>query len=368
MAAATEQWPEQAAAASRAQVESLSVYLRDIGAVPLLTRAQEMLLGEALARGRATQQRPVTRKVSAAEKDVAARTAAHAEACRRLIEANLRLVVHIARRYQGRGVAFDDLIQEGNLGLFRAVDRFDYRQGHRFSTYAVWWICQAISRAVDRQSGAIHVPIHLIEFTRTVRRVTDDLEQRVGHEVAQADVAAVLHVPVKKVAHALTARPQLVSLEAAVTEDGQGLEEVVPDHTTPPPDEEASTSILRHHVQAALATLPERERLVVQLHFGLDGYRPHTLDEIGRRLRVTRERGRQIEAGALARLRVTDLSDEIDRPVDAALPPGDRGAIRQGRPRRQADGYPLRESVAINNRARSMRSMKRKGKALSHGA
>ena len=297
--------------------ESLTFYLDEIGAVSLLTPSQERMLGQALARGRAVRHHLATREGSAAQRDAATQAVARAEdARRRLIEANLRLVVSIARRYQRRRLPLADLIQEGNLGLFHAVDRFDYRRGYRFSTYATWWIRQAITRALDKQSRIVRMPVYVEQLARHVRRVTGDLEQRAGHEPAPAEVAATLHVARTTVARALAAAQPPVSLEATVTADGHVLGEVVRDDNAPSPDDVAYKALLRQQVQAALAALPERERVVLQLRFGLAGHRPHTLGEIGRRLGLTRERTRQIESAALRRLRTSDLSTAVDHPDD----------------------------------------------------
>jgi RNA polymerase primary sigma factor len=297
--------------------DSLTFYLDQIGAVSLLTPSQERMLGQALARGRAVRQRRATPEGSAAQRDAATQAVARAEDARcRLIEANLRLVVSIARRYQQHGLPLADLIQEGNLGLFRAVDRFDYRQGYRFSTYATWWIRQAITRALDKQSRTVRVPVYVEQLARYVRRVTEDLEQRAGHELAPAEVAAALHVPPTTVARALAAGQPPISLEAMVTEDGHALGEIIRDDNAPSPDDAAYRALVHKQVQAALAALPERERVVLQWRFGLAGHRPHTLGEIGRRLGLTRERTRQIESAALRRLRTSDLSTAVDRHDD----------------------------------------------------
>jgi RNA polymerase primary sigma factor len=299
--------------------DSLTIYLDEIGAASLLTPSQEMRLGAALARGRAVRDRLAKGEGRPAERDAATQAVARAkDAQRRLIEANLRLVVSIARRYQHHGLPLPDLIQEGNLGLLRAVDKFDYRRGHRFSTYASWWIRQAITRALDTQSRIVRVPAYVAELARHARRMTGDLEQRAGHELAPADIAAALHVPPETMTRAFSSGQPPVSLETAVTADGHTLREVVGDDNAPSPDDAAYRALLRQHVQVTLATLPERERMVLQLRFGLAGHGPHTLGEIGRRLGLTRERTRQIESAALRRLRATELSTEVDHPDDVA--------------------------------------------------
>jgi RNA polymerase primary sigma factor len=310
---------EDAGAEALRPADSLTIYLDEIGAVSLLTRSQEMFLGAALAQGRAVRDRLAKGEVRPAEWDAATQAVARAEdAQRRLIEANLRLVVSIARRYQQHGLPLPDLIQEGNLGLLRAVDKFDYRRGHRFSTYASWWIRQAITRALDKQSRIVRVPADVAELARHARRMTGALEQRAGHEPAPADIAAALHVPPETMARALSSWQPPVSLETAVTADGHALGEVVRDDNAPSPDDAAYRALLRQQVQAALATLPERERMVLQLRFGLAGRRRHTLGEIGRRLGLTRERARQLESAALRRLRATELSIEVNHPDHVA--------------------------------------------------
>jgi RNA polymerase primary sigma factor len=310
---------EDTGAEATSPTDSLALYLDEIGAAALLTPSQEMRLGAALARGRAVRDRLAKGEVRPAEWDAATQAMARAQdARRRLIEANLRLVVSIARRYQQHGLPLADLIQEGNLGLLRAVDKFDYRRGHRFSTYATWWIRQAITRALDQQSRTVRVPVYVTALARHVRRMTEDLEQCAGHEPAPADIAAALHVPPETMARALSSGQPLVSLETAITADGHALGEVLGDDTAPTPDDAAYRALLHRHVQAALATLPERERLVLQWRFGLAGHRSHTLGEIGRRLGLTPERARQIESAALCRLRATDLSAEVDHDNDVA--------------------------------------------------
>jgi RNA polymerase primary sigma factor len=294
--------------------EGLPIYLREIGAVSLLTPDEEKMLAECLARGKEARRLLASGTVSLEEQRALARLAARGEdARRRMIEANLRLVVSIARRYLRRGLPLPDLIQEGNLGLFRAVEKFDHHKGYRFSTYAYWWIRQAITRALADYGRTVRVPVHMVDFAAHVAKVAGELEQCLGRELDTADIAEALDVPEEKVALALASVRQPTSLETPVTEDGGTLGDVLPDDDLTSPDEEARKSLLRSHVQDVLEKLTERERTVVQLRFGLEGHRAHTLGEIGAQLQLTRERVRQIEAEALAKLRQTDLQAEVDR-------------------------------------------------------
>jgi RNA polymerase primary sigma factor len=294
--------------------EGLPIYLREIGAVSLLTADEEKILAEYLARGKEARRRLAAGEVLLDEQGAVARVVARGEeARRRMIEANLRLVVSIARRYLRRGLPLPDLIQEGNLGLFRAVDKFDHHKGYRFSTYAYWWIRQAITRALADYGRTVRVPVHMVDFAAHVAKVAGELEQHLGRELDTADIAAALGVPEEKVALALASVRQPASLESPVTEDGGTLGDVLPDGDLPSPDDEAQKSLLRNRVHCVLEQLSDRERIVVQLRFGLDGHRAHTLGEIGEQLQLTRERVRQIEAEALAKLRKTDLRCEIDR-------------------------------------------------------
>ena len=315
-------WEEPARPRARAAVEpdltapdeGLPIYLREIGSVSLLTPDEEKMLAEWLACGKEARRRLQAGEVMPDEQGAAARLVARGEdARRRMIEANLRLVVSIARRYLRRGLPLPDLIQEGNLGLFRAVDKFDHHKGYRFSTYAYWWIRQAITRALADYGRTVRVPVHMVDFAAHVAKVAGELEQRLGRELDIADIARALGVPEEKVALALTSVRQPASLETPVTEDGGTLGDVLPDDELPSPDDEARKSLLRSHVQDVLDQLSERERVVVQLRFGLQGNRAQTLGEIGEHLHLTRERVRQIESEALAKLRQTDLRAEIDR-------------------------------------------------------
>ena len=293
----------------------LPLYLREIGAVALLTAAEEQALAVAVDRGREARRRLAAGLVAPMDHGAAACQVAHGEdARRRLIEANLRLVVNIARRYRHRDLPLPDLIQEGNLGLFRAVEKFDHRRGYRFSTYAHWWIRQAITRALADHGRTVRVPVHTIEFAARATRVAGELAQQMGREPGTADIAAALGVPVETVIRAHVALQPPTSLETPMTEDGGLLGDALPDEGLLPLDEEAHRGVLRARVREALGGLTdERARVVVTLHFGLQGQRAHTLHEIGERLGLTRERVRQIEGEALAALRGSALGVERDR-------------------------------------------------------
>jgi RNA polymerase primary sigma factor len=259
-------------------LDSLRLYLRSIGRVSLLTAEQEVLLARRIERGdmRAKQQ---------------------------MIEANLRLVVSIAKSYLGRGLTFLDLIQEGSMGLIRAVEKFDYRRGYKFSTYATWWIRQAVTRAIADKGRTIRIPVHMVEKLNKVVHVERQLVQQLGREPTPEEIARELETTVREVRDVLRMAQQPVSLEKPIGEEEDSeLGDFVEDQTAESPFEQAAEHLRRENLRRALAALPEREREVIEMRFGLVGERPYTLEEVGRAFNVTRERIRQIENHTLKKL------------------------------------------------------------------
>jgi RNA polymerase primary sigma factor len=259
-------------------LDSLRLYLREIGRVSLLTAEQEVSLAKRIERG-----------------DMLAKRA--------MIEANLRLVVSIAKGYLGRGLTFLDLIQEGSLGLIRAVEKFDYRKGYKFSTYATWWIRQAVTRAIADKARTIRIPVHMVEKLNKVVHVERQLVQKLGREPRPEEIARELAVPADEVREILRMAQLPVSLEKPIGEDEESeLGDFVQDDQAPSPFDTASTNLRRSNINRALESLPERERKVIELRFGLRGELPCTLEEVGRAFGVTRERIRQIENNTLKKL------------------------------------------------------------------
>jgi RNA polymerase primary sigma factor len=259
-------------------LDSLRLYLREIGKVPLLTADQEVTLAKRIERG-----------------DMAAKT--------QMIEANLRLVVSIAKAYLGRGLSFLDLIQEGSLGLIRAVEKFDYRKGYKFSTYATWWIRQAVTRAIADKARTIRIPVHMVEKLNKVVHIERQLVQRLGREPRPEEIADELEITTEEVREILRMAQLPVSLEKPVGDDEESsLGDFVPDEQAESPFDTATVSLRREDIENALASLPERERHVIELRFGLTGEQPLTLEEVGRAFGVTRERIRQIENTTLKKL------------------------------------------------------------------
>ncbi len=284
-AAASEPRPDQAASKKveidltvEPSLDSLRLYLRSIGRVALLTAEQEVALAKRIERG-----------------DMVAK--------QRMIEANLRLVVSIAKSYLGRGLTFLDLIQEGSMGLIRAVEKFDYRRGYKFSTYATWWIRQAVTRAIADKGRTIRIPVHMVEKLNKVVHVERQLVQQLGREPTSEEIAAELETNVREVRDVLRMAQQPVSLEKPIGEEEESeLGDFVEDQTAESPFELASERLRRENLRRALAALPEREREVIEMRFGLTGERPYTLEEVGRAFNVTRERIRQIENHTLKKL------------------------------------------------------------------
>ncbi|MET7308895.1 RNA polymerase sigma factor [Streptomyces sp. NPDC005571] len=289
-------------------------YLREIGRIPLLTAADEVELARRVEAGLFAEER------LARTPDPDSRLAVDLDrlvvmgrmAKRRLIEANLRLVVSVAKRYVGRGLTMLDLVQEGNLGLIRAVEKFDYARGYKFSTYATWWIRQAMSRALADQARTIRVPVHVVELINRVVRVQRRMLQERGYEPTPEEVAAELDLTPERVGEVLRLAQEPVSLHAPVgEEDDVALGDLIEDGDAASPVESAAFLLLREHLEAVLSTLGERERKVVQLRYGLDDGRPRTLEEIGRIFGVTRERIRQIESKTLNKLRDHAFADQL---------------------------------------------------------
>jgi RNA polymerase primary sigma factor len=284
-AAATEPRPDQSTSKKveidltvEPSLDSLRLYLRSIGRVQLLTAEQEVALARRIERG-------------------------DMEAKQRMIEANLRLVVSIAKSYLGRGLTFLDLIQEGSMGLIRAVEKFDYRRGYKFSTYATWWIRQAVTRAIADKGRTIRIPVHMVEKLNKVVHVERQLVQQLGREPTSEEIAAELETNVREVRDVLRMAQQPVSLEKPIGEEEESeLGDFVEDQTAESPFELASERLRRENLRRALAALPEREREVIEMRFGLTGERPYTLEEVGKAFNVTRERIRQIENHTLKKL------------------------------------------------------------------
>ena len=272
--------------------DPVRMYLKEIGKVPLLTAEEEIELAKRMELG-------------------------DEEAKKRLAEANLRLVVSIAKRYVGRGMLFLDLIQEGNLGLIKAVEKFDYRKGYKFSTYATWWIRQAITRAIADQARTIRIPVHMVETINKLIRVSRQLLQELGREPTPEQIAEEMNVPVERVREILKISQEPVSLETPIGEEEDShLGDFIQDDNVPVPADAAAFTLLKEQLVEVLSTLTDREQKVLRLRFGLDDGRARTLEEVGKEFNVTRERIRQIEAKALRKLRHPSRSRKLKDYLD----------------------------------------------------
>ncbi len=305
----------QEAPGSGASADLFRQYLREIGRIPLLTAAEEVELARRVEAGLFAEEKltdPATHPDGSLAHELDQLVVMGRIAKRRLIEANLRLVVSVAKRYVGRGLTMLDLVQEGNLGLIRAVEKFDYARGYKFSTYATWWIRQAMSRALADQARTIRVPVHVVELINRVVRVQRRLLQERGSEPTPDEVAAHLDLTGERVSEVLRLAQEPVSLHAPVGEEEDvNFGDLIEDGDAPSPVETAAFLLLREHLEAVLSTLGERERKVVQLRYGLDDGRPRTLEEIGTLFGVTRERIRQIESKTLSKLRDHAFADQL---------------------------------------------------------
>ena len=300
--------------------DSVGMYLREIGRVSLLSATEEIALAISMQKGKRASERMVDERDTLIKEEISKLRADEARgraSRRRLIEANLRLVVSVARKYAGRGISLLDLIQEGNFGLLRAVDRFDYRKGHRFSTYATWWIRQAITRAIADQSRTIRLPVHMVEAVGRLTQVSHRLQQKLGREPLADEIAEEMNITPDKVRQIVGASQQTVSLEMPIgEEEDASLGDIIEDRNTIAPAEAASQQILKEEVLDMLGGLTARERRVIELRYGLeDGYN-RTLAELGDELGVSRERVRQIEAEALTKLRASKETGRLKEYLD----------------------------------------------------
>ena len=304
---------------SEASEDSVQMYLREIGEVELLTAAEEVTLAKQIEAGRkAEQQLQAEAYQSWEERSTLERWVAYGnDARRKLTQANLRLVVSVAKKYIGNHMSFMDLIQEGNIGLMRAVEKFDYRKGNRFSTYATWWIRQAVTRSIAEQSRTIRLPVHLSESIGQMRRVAYQLEQALQREPTPEELADALGVSMRKMKRMLSAAVQPVSLEQPIGKDGQGrVGEFLADDNLEAPLEIATRTMLTDELNDALSQLPDRERQILLLRYGLADGKRRTLEEVGAEFGITRERTRQIEAEAMRHLRLPEVGQHLRAYLD----------------------------------------------------
>ncbi|WP_322487434.1 sigma-70 family RNA polymerase sigma factor [Chloroflexus sp.] len=295
-------------------LDAVQHYLQEIGRVSLLTAAEEIELAERIERGNEAEARlAAATDLTPRERCELLKAVQQGEDARRhLIQANLRLVVSIAKKYVGRGLSLLDLIQEGNIGLMRAVEKFDYHKGNRFSTYATWWIRQAVTRSIAEQGRTIRLPVHMSESVGQVKRIADRLSQSLERQPTAEEIAMALGQPVERIQRVLEASRRPVSLETPVGDEGEHtLGDFITDEELPTPGDVAAQKLLRRDLCAALDQLNERERRIIDLRYGLVDGRRRTLEEVGRVLGMTRERARQIEAEALRRLRSPEVGQHL---------------------------------------------------------
>ena len=285
--------------------DTIGLYLKEVSRVPLLNAEEEVELAQRIERGRMAREELARGNVSSRRRVELRKLIEDGWAAREhLITANSRLVISVAKKYMGRGVPFLDLIQEGNIGLIRATKKFDYRRGHKFSTYATWWIRQAVTRAIADQGRTIRVPVHMGDQINKLLRIQHQLTQRLGREPTVDELAIALDVLPKKVENMIQVARRPLSLETPTDdEEDSVLGDFIEDNDAPPPDETATYNLLREHLEEVLNGLPPREVRILQLRYGLLDGQAYTLEEVGRKMGVTRERVRQIEAQALSRLR-----------------------------------------------------------------
>jgi RNA polymerase primary sigma factor len=285
--------------------DTVGLYLKEVGRVPLLTAQEEVDLAKRIERGRVAREELAKTSVSSKRRSELQHLIENGWAAREhLITANSRLVISVAKKYMGRGVPFLDLIQEGNIGLIRAAKKFDYRRGHKFSTYATWWIRQAVTRAIADQGRTIRVPVHMGDQINKMLRISHQLTQRLGRDPSTEELAEALDVTPKKVENMIQVARRPLSLETPTDEEEDSiLGDFIQDQDSPEPVEMVTQNLLREHLQDVLSALPPREVRILQLRYGLLDGQSYTLEEVGKKMGVTRERVRQIEAQALSRLR-----------------------------------------------------------------
>ncbi|MBM3144545.1 MAG: sigma-70 family RNA polymerase sigma factor [Chloroflexi bacterium] len=298
--------------------DTIGLYIKEVGRVPLLTAVEEVDLAKRIERGRSSSQELAAGKLGKDDRFVLQQFIRDGWAAREhLITANSRLVISVAKKYMGRGVPFLDLIQEGNIGLIRAAKKFDYHRGYKFSTYATWWIRQAVTRAIADQGRTIRLPVHMGDQINKLLRVRHHLTQELGRDPTIEELAIHLQVSPEKVEYMMRVARRPLSLEMPTDDEADSvLGDFIPDEDSPPPDDKAIQNLLKEHLSTVLDNLPPREVRVLQLRYGLLDGQLYTLEEVGRKMGVTRERVRQIEAQALSRLRSPAIQERLNEYLD----------------------------------------------------